>query len=148
MRLNGNKAAAETTLERVLTDEPANVAALMERADLHTDEPRVRYRRSSRGSEAKPGEKTIMSRLAYVLQQAGKSEEAMEVAKSAGLEVPLSGDGKGGVVGTPEEIEAANSSDPAVARKALEKLLEEPAQRDAVRTSRCVVSHGRSRALA
>jgi tetratricopeptide (TPR) repeat protein len=34
------------------------------------------------------------------------------------------GDGKGGVIGTPEEIEAANSDDPAIARKALEKLLE------------------------
>jgi tetratricopeptide (TPR) repeat protein len=73
----------------------------------------------------KPGEKKIMARLAYVLQQAGRNEEAAEAAKSAGLEVQQSsGDGKGGVVGTPEEIEAANSDDPAVARKALEKLLE------------------------
>src|SRR6185369_15700220 len=63
------------------------------------------------------------SRLANVLQQAGKADEALAVAKAAGLEVqqPVAG---GGVVGTPEEIEAANSTDPATARKALEKLLE------------------------
>ena len=126
-RANGNAVAAKATLDRVLTDEPANVAALLERADLLTDqknfEPAIADLRAA--AKAKPGEKTIMSRLAYVLQQAGRNEEAMEVAKSAGLEVQQpAGDGKGGVVGTPEEIEAANSDDPAVARKALEKLLE------------------------
>jgi superkiller protein 3 len=126
-RAHGDKAAAKTTLDRVLNDEPANVAALLERADLSTDDknfdPAIADLRAA--AKAKPGEKTIMSRLAYVLQQTGKSEEALEVAKSAGLEVQQSGgDGKGGVIGTPEEIEAANSSDPALARKALEKLLE------------------------
>ncbi len=126
-RASGDKTAAKTTLDRVLTDEPENVAALLERADLYTDDKKfdsaIRDLRAA--AKAKPGEKTIMSRLAYVLQQAGKSEEALEVAKSAGLEVQQTGgDGKGGVTGTPEEIEAANSSDPAVARKALEKLLE------------------------
>ena len=66
-----------------------------------------------------------MSRLAYALQQAGKTEEAQAVAKSAGIETqPPAGNSATGVVGTPEEIEAANSSDPAIARKALEKLLE------------------------
>ncbi|HEX6043042.1 MAG TPA: tetratricopeptide repeat protein [Pyrinomonadaceae bacterium] len=126
-RATGDKTAAKTTLDRVLGDEPENVAALLERADLYIDEknfdPAITDLRAA--AKAKPAEKTIMSRLAYVLQQAGKSEEALEVAKSAGLELPQqNGDGKGGVVGTPEEIEAANSSDPAVARKALEKLLE------------------------
>jgi tetratricopeptide (TPR) repeat protein len=126
-RANGDKAAAKTTLDRVLGDEPANVAALLERADLYTDDKNFDSAIADlrAAAKAKPAEKTIMSRLAYVLQQAGKSEEALEVAKSAGLEVQTSGgDGKGGVVGTPEEIEAANSSDPAVARKALERLLE------------------------
>lgn len=126
-RANGDKAAAKTTLERVLAEEPANVAALLERADLYTDEKNFDSAIADlrAAAKAKPAEKTIMSRLAYVLQEAGKSEEALEVAKSAGIEVQTSGgDGKGGVAGTPEEIEAANSSDPAVARKALEKLLE------------------------
>jgi tetratricopeptide (TPR) repeat protein len=126
-RANGNAVAAKATLDRVLTDEPANVAALLERADLLTDQknfdPAIADLRAA--AKAKPGEKTIMSRLAYVLQQAGRNEEAMEAAKTAGLEIKEpAGDGKGGVVGTPEEIEAANSDDPAVARKALEKLLE------------------------
>ena len=61
--------------------------------------------------------------MAEALQQAGKADEALAVAKSAGLEIQPAA-GNGGVVGTPEEIEAANSTDPAIARKALEKLLE------------------------
>lgn len=74
----------------------------------------------------KPADKAVASRLAYALQQAGKTEEAQSVAKSAGIETqpPAGANGTGGVNGTPEEIEAANSSDAAVARKALEKLLE------------------------
>jgi tetratricopeptide (TPR) repeat protein len=126
-RANGDTTAAKTTLDRVLGEEPENVAALLERADVYIDQknfdPAITDLRAA--AKAKPSEKTITSRLAYVLQQAGKSEEALEVAKSAGLELPQQNvDGKGGVTGTPEEIEAANSSDPAVARKALEKLLE------------------------
>ena len=126
-KANGNTAAAKATLDRILGDEPANVAALLERADLLTDEKNFDAAITDlrAASKVKPGEKTIMSRLAYVLQQAGRNEEAAEVAKSAGLEVQQSNtDGKGGVTGTPEEIEAANSDDPAVSRKALEKLLE------------------------
>jgi tetratricopeptide (TPR) repeat protein len=126
-RANGDKAAAKATLDRLLADEPANVAALMERADLLTDEKNFDGAIADlRAAEkAEPGEKMILSRLAYVLQQAGRNEEAAQVAEAAGLEVqPVAGDGKGGVIGTSEEIEAANSEDPAVARKALEKLLE------------------------
>src|SRR6185437_16339806 len=66
-----------------------------------------------------------MSRLAYALQQTGKTEEAEAAAKAAGIETqPPAGNGTKGVVGTPEEIEAANSADPVIDRKALEKLLE------------------------
>lgn len=126
-RANGDRISAQKTLDRVIGDQPENVAALMERADLYTDEKNFDSAIADlrAAAKVKPGEKTILARLAYVLQQAGKSEEALEVAKSAGLEVQSAGgDGKGGVVGTPEEIEAANSSDPVAARKALEKLLE------------------------
>jgi tetratricopeptide (TPR) repeat protein len=126
-KANGNKVAAKAALDRVLADEPANVAALMERADLFTDEKNFELAIADLKAAAKlkPAEKAVASRLAYVLQQAGKSDEALEVAKAAGLEIQQpTADGKGGVVGTPEEIEAANSTDPAVARKALEKLLE------------------------
>jgi tetratricopeptide (TPR) repeat protein len=130
-RANGNTVAAKATLDRVIGDEPANVAALLERADLLTDEKNFDSALTDlrTAAKVKPGEKTIASRLAYVLQQAGRNDEAMEVAKSAGLEVQTSaGQATGGVIGTPEEIEAANSDDPAVARKALEKLLEKNPQ--------------------
>ena len=126
-RASGNKVAARSTLDRVLADEPANVAALLERADLFTDEKNFELAITDLKAAAKlkPADKVVTSRLAHALEQGGKVEEAAAVAKSAGLEVqpPTSG-GVNGVVGTPEEIEAANSSDPATARKALEKLLE------------------------
>ena len=126
-KANGNKVAAKATLDRVLGDEPANFAALIERADLFTDEKNFDLATADLKAAAKlkPGDKAVASRLANVLQQAGKADEALAVAKEAGLEVQQpTGNGTAGVVGTPEEIEAANSADPAVARKALEKLLE------------------------
>jgi tetratricopeptide (TPR) repeat protein len=126
-RASGNKVAAKSTLDRVLADEPENIAALIERADLFTDEKNFELAITDLKAAAKlkPADKVVMSRLAHALQQAGKTEEAAAVAKSAGLEVQLpTGANVSGVVGTPEEIEAANSSDPAIARKALEKLLE------------------------
>jgi tetratricopeptide (TPR) repeat protein len=126
-RANGDKVAAKSTLDRVLADEPENVAALLERADLFIDEKNFETAITDLKTAAKvrPADKGVMSRLAHALQQAGKAEEAAAVAKSAGLEVQLPATGvAGGVVGTPEEIEAANSTDPAVSRKALEKLLE------------------------
>jgi tetratricopeptide (TPR) repeat protein len=101
------------------------VAALLERADLFTDEKNfdLAIADLKTAAKLKPADKSVMSRLAYVLQQAGKTEEAQAVAKSAGIETQPPADPKS-VVGTPEEIEAANSTDPVIARKALEKLLE------------------------
>jgi tetratricopeptide (TPR) repeat protein len=126
-KASGNKAAARTALDRVLGTEPENFAALLERADLSTDEKNFELAIADLKAAAKlkPADKAVMSRLAYVLQQAGKADEALAVAKSAGLEIKqTNSNGTGGVVGTPEEIEAANSTDPATARKALEKLHE------------------------
>ena len=125
-KANGNKVAAKAALDRVLADEPENLAALMERADLFTDEKNFELAIADLKAAArlKPADKAVASRLAFVLQQAGKADEALAVAKAAGLEVQQPSGSTGGVVGTPEEIEAANSTDPAVARKALEKLLE------------------------
>ncbi len=126
-KANGNTAGAKAAVDHVLADEPENVAALIERADLFTDEKNFELAIADLKTAAKlkPNDKAVNSRLAYALQQAGKTEEAQAVAKSAGIETqPPAGDGTKGVAGTPEEIEAANSSDPAVARKALEKLLE------------------------
>ena len=125
-RANGDKAAAKTTLDRVLADEPENVAALMERAELFKEEKSFDLAITDLRTAAKlkPKDKGVMSRLAEALQQAGKTEESIAVAKSAGLEIQQTTGNAGGVVGTPEDIEAANSDDPAIARKALEKLLE------------------------
>jgi tetratricopeptide (TPR) repeat protein len=124
-RANGNKTAAKTALDQVLANEPENVAALMERADLFKDEKNFDLAITDLrvAAKLKPKDKGVASRLAQALQEAGKPEEALAVAKAAGLEVQITGNA-GGIVGTPEEIEAANSDDPAVARKALEKLLE------------------------
>ncbi|HEV8427661.1 MAG TPA: tetratricopeptide repeat protein [Pyrinomonadaceae bacterium] len=126
-RASGNKVAAKTALDHVLADEPENIPALLERADLFRDEKNfdLAIIDLRTAAKLKPGDKTVVSRLAEALQQAGKTDEALAVAKSAGLEVQATtANGAAGVVGTPEEIEAANSSDPATARKALEKLLE------------------------
>jgi len=126
-KANGNKAAAKTILDRVLGDEPENLAALMERADLVIDEKNFELAIADLKTAAKlkPADKAVASRLAFVLQEAGKADEALAVARAAGLEVQQpTGNGTGGVVGTPEDIEAANNTDPATARKALEKLLE------------------------
>lgn len=126
-RASGDLASARTSLDKVLADEPANLAALMERSDLLTDQKNydaaVMDLRAA--EKLKPGDKVILARLAYVYQQAGKMDEAQAVAKVAGLEVqqPTS-DGLIRVIGTAEEIEAANSTDAATARRALEKLLE------------------------
>ncbi len=126
-KANGDKAAAKTTLDHVLADEPQNLAALIERSDLYVDEKSFELAITDLKAAAKlkPDDKAVLSRLAYALQQAGKTDEAAAAAKAAGLEVQQpTGNGGSGVAGTPEEIEAANSSDPVVARKALEKLLE------------------------
>jgi tetratricopeptide (TPR) repeat protein len=126
-KANGNKVAAKAVLDRVLADEPQNFAALMERADLFIDEKNFELAVADlkAATKLKPADKAVASRLAHALQQAGKDDEALAVAKAAGLEVQQpTGNGTGGVAGTPEEIEAANSTDPAVARRALEKLLE------------------------
>ena len=124
-KASGDKAGAKTTLDRVLEEDPQNVAARIERADLLTEEKNFDAAIADLNAAAKlkPADKGIASRLADTYQKAGKPEEALAVAKAAGLEVqpPANSDG---VIGTPEEIEAANSSDPEVSRKALEKLLE------------------------
>lgn len=126
-RANGNKSSAKQILDRLISDVPGNVAALIERADILTEEKSydaaiVDLRAAD---AAKPNDKIILSRLAYVYQHAGKFAEAEAVAKAAGLEVQTpTGDGKLRVIGTPEEIDAANSDDPLSSRKALEKLIE------------------------
>ena len=126
-RANGNKVAARKVLDQVLDNDPENLAALIERADLSTEDKTydAAINDLQKADKSKPGDKAILSRLAYVYQQVGRVEEANAAAKAAGLkvEVPTAAN-KTNVVGTTEEIEAANSEDPTVARPALEKLIE------------------------
>lgn len=124
-KANGDKTGAKTTLDTLLANEPQNIAALLERGSLFTEEKQfdAAINDLKAAAKVKPADKVIASRLADALQRAGKSEEALSVAKAAGLELPQA-EKSGGVVGTREEIEAANNADSAIARKALEKLLE------------------------
>jgi tetratricopeptide (TPR) repeat protein len=124
-RANGDKTAAKTTLGRILEEDPQNIAALLERAELLSEEKLFEeaLKDLKTAAKVKPGDQTIASRLADTYQKAGKPEEALAVAKAAGLEVPKPAN-PDGVEGTPEEIEAANSTDADVSRKALEKLLQ------------------------
>src|SRR6185503_5321018 len=70
------------------------------------------------------GDKSALARLAADYQLAGKAEDAHRAAEAAGITTSQQSGGNGrGVVGTPEEIAAANSEDPETSRKALELLL-------------------------
>jgi tetratricopeptide (TPR) repeat protein len=126
-RANGNKEAAQTILNRVIAEDAKNLAALLERADLLTDlkqfEPAINDLKAA--STLRPGDKIVLARLAYVYQQAGRNDEAAAVAKAAGLEIQQpAGTDKNKVIGTAEEIEAANSEDKSIARGALETLIQ------------------------
>jgi len=126
-KANGDKGAAKVILDRMISDDPGNLAALIERADFLTEEKNydAAVADLKTADKVRPGDKLILARLAFVYQQAGKLDLAQATAQAAGLEIQqASGDGKIRVIGTPEEIEAANSDDPVTARKALEKLLE------------------------
>jgi tetratricopeptide (TPR) repeat protein len=150
-RATGDKVAALASFDRVLQLDPANLSALLERAeirlrageneralaDLRLAETLIKgdkaiasrlaadYELAGKPVTLIKGDKAIASRLAADYELAGKPDQAKRVADAAGLSQapPVSNDGTLKVVGTPEEIEAANSDDPAVALKALENLL-------------------------
>ena len=123
----GDNVAALASFDRVLQLDPANLSALMERAEIRiTAGDKERACADLKAAEPLTrGEKAIVSRLAADYELAGKPDEARRVAEAAGLNraPQLSGGGALKVIGTPEEIEAANSDDPVAARKALEILL-------------------------
>ena len=127
-RALGDKAGAKTSLDHALQIEPENIAALVERADERAAE--ADYDHAIEDLKAaehiKPGDRQILSRLLNVYERAGKADEASRVAQSLGLaKTPANESTPGGikVIGTPEEIAAANDADPAKARQALEALL-------------------------
>ena len=127
-RATGEKAAALTSFDRVLQLDPANLSALIERAEIRisaSDNERALADLKT-AETLNRGDKAIASRLAADYELAGKPDDAKRVADAAGLtQTPaVSSDGTLKVVGTPQEIEAANSEDPAVSLKALENLLE------------------------
>ena len=123
----GLRIESAASVEHVLQLEPENVLALLERAELRIDERNyadaVKDLRTAQG--VAPDDKGVASRLVFALEHSGQADEARKVAESAGILTAqaVAADGSK-VVGDPVEIEAANSSDPAVARKALLKLLE------------------------
>lgn len=127
-RANDDLAGAKISLERVLRTDPDNISALVERSDLQLKAGNYESAIADlkRAYQLQPDDKQIASRLASAYDKAGDPVEAQRVAKAAGLltEEPASSDGSIKVVGTPEEIEAANSDDPLIARKALAQLLE------------------------
>ena len=123
-RASGDKLAAKTSLSRALQLEPENIAALVESADLALDlndyDGAIESLKAA--DRISKGDKQIASRLALAHERAGRTEEARRIAAAAGIvtEDPS----KPHIEGTAEEIAAANSDDPLVSRKALEKLVE------------------------
>ncbi|HYU97437.1 MAG TPA: tetratricopeptide repeat protein [Pyrinomonadaceae bacterium] len=126
-RATGDKVAALASFDRVLQLDPANLSALLERAEirLSAGENERALADLKKAETLIKGDKAIASRLAADYELAGEPDQAKRVAEAAGLSqaLPVSNDGTLKVVGTPEEIEAANSDDPVVALKALENLL-------------------------
>jgi tetratricopeptide (TPR) repeat protein len=127
-RTLGDIAGARATLDHALQLEPQNVAALVERADQRAAASDFDHAIEDlkTAEHLKPGDKQILSRLLDVYERAGKSDEAARMAQSLGIvKTPAANSTPGAikVTGTKEEIEAANSDDPAKARPALESLL-------------------------
>lgn len=125
-KINDNPSAL-ASLDHVLELEPRNHLALIERAEIRISvgDKEGALADLKAAEELIKTDKGASSRLAVAYEQLGKSEEALRIAQAAGLmKAPqTSADGAPKVIGTPEEIDAANSEDPAVSRKALETLL-------------------------
>lgn len=125
-RASGARAEAKASLDHVLTIDAHNIAALMERAEILLDENNysMAIEDLKIANSIQPEDKKILARLAFAYERAGKSDEGRRAAEAAGIVTQDRSDKvNADVIGTPEEIEAANSDDPSVSRKALEKLL-------------------------
>ena len=131
-RANGNAAASLTSLEHSLQIQPNYVAALKERAELRVQGGD--YEHAIEDLKAalavRPNDKETSIRLAQVYQAAGKTDEAQHIYQALGVtsSAPIvSGQTSNKILplidGTREEIDAANSDDPAQARPALDKLV-------------------------
>ncbi|MEP6913077.1 MAG: tetratricopeptide repeat protein [bacterium] len=126
-RKTGDMPAALASVDHVLQIEPLHLSALMERAEIRiaVGDKEHAIDDLKTAQNLIKGDKASSSRLAAAFELAGRPEEAQRIAQAAGLikTKQASSDGEIMVVGTPEEIEGANSEDPTVSRKALETLL-------------------------
>ena len=131
-RATGNTTAALKSLEQSLRIDPNYVAALKERAELRVDakdyEHAIEDLKAALSVKAADQETSL--KLARVYELAGKPDEAQRIYQSMGVTgpgAPPSGRDFDKLLplidGTREEIDAANSDDPAKARPALEKLV-------------------------
>jgi tetratricopeptide (TPR) repeat protein len=125
-RAAGDTGGALASLDHILALEPLHLTALIERAEIRIANGSTALALQDLAA-AEPlikGERVSASRVAAAYELAGKTEEARRVAELAGILKPASDSGDGiKVVGSPEEIEAANSEDLETSRKALEGLL-------------------------
>ena len=131
-RAVGAKTEAAASLNRVLEMDPNNVAALIERAELYLDasnyEAAIKDLHTAKQNTL-GADKGISSRLAFAYERNGNTEEARRIAEEAGLVTsPAESVAGSMVIGSPEEIAAANSEDQSIARKALLSLTEKNPQ--------------------
>jgi tetratricopeptide (TPR) repeat protein len=123
----GNREAAMTSLEHALQLEPNHVVALKERARLHTGSGAydAAIGDLKKALSLKPGDKEISLQLAHVYNLAGKYDDERQILAAFGQTQPGRDASRpeATVVGTTQEIEAANSDDPKVAQPALEELI-------------------------
>lgn len=127
-RATGDNLAAVVSLNRILEVDPASLSALIERAEIRIaagEKELAIFDLKSAEPLIKKGDKANFFRLASAYEAAGQSAEAQRIGETAGLisQSSPSPKDKLKVKGTTEEIDAANSDDPEVARKALEILL-------------------------
>lgn len=126
-RSTGDKVGALASLDRVLQSDPLNLSALMERAETRISVGDT----AGAVADLKAAEGLIkedeskFSRLVTAYELAGKPEEARRIALASGLSKQVASHGDlSAVVGTAEEIKAANNDDAITSRKALETLLQ------------------------
>jgi len=131
-RGSGDIAAALASLEHALKIEPNYIEALRERAEVRIE--RADYEQAiadlKTALSIKPRDREISLRLAKVYQLTNRPDEMRRVYESIGYEVYGPGvsptpqaNGVVSVIGTPEDIAAANENDPKVAQPALERLI-------------------------
>lgn len=125
-RAAGEHANALASLNHILGAEPHHLTALVERAEIYLKDGKndLAFADLAKAEPLIKGDQKNASRMAAAYELGGKPEEANRIAKSAGILREATGPINGiKVVGTPEEIEAANSEDQEITRKALEALI-------------------------